>query len=98
VEYRANIRTMERRLGPVARQATLPRHALWNEFLERLAGPEACAFHNDNWTCFGDMRFTRRLLRDMGMSQQSIEVSVAYLENHGGYCDCEVVFNLGPRR
>ncbi len=89
---------MKHPLNPLARQPLLPRHALWNEFLERLAGPEACNFRNDQWTCFGDLRFTQRLLRDMGMDEHSIEVSVAYLEDHGGYCDCEVVFNLGPRR
>jgi Protein of unknown function (DUF2695) len=89
---------MEQQPAPPACQPILPRHARWNEFLERLASPEACNFHNDQWTCFGDMRFTQRILRDMGLDEYSIEVSTTYFKDHGGYCDCEVVFNVGPQR
>jgi Protein of unknown function (DUF2695) len=33
----------------------------------------------------------------MGLSEVAIEVCMAYFEDHGGYCDCEVVFNVaGP--
>jgi hypothetical protein len=76
----------------------LPRHARWDEFLERLAGSGACNFQTDRWTCFGDMRFTERILREMGLDEQSISVSTAYFRDHGGYCDCEVIFNVGPAR
>jgi Protein of unknown function (DUF2695) len=31
----------------------------------------------------------------MGPSERATEISLAYFEDHGGYCDCEVVLNLG---
>ena len=86
----------------------LPRHPRWEEFVERLCGPEGCNFiegrtvNETRWTCFGgkDKRFSHRILRDMGLSEQAIAVSLAYFEDHGGHCDCEVAFNVGydPRR
>jgi hypothetical protein len=77
-------------------EPVLPRHPRWGEFLERLAGPGACDFHRDRWTCFGDLRFTNRILRDMGLDVRAIEISTAYFKDHGGYCDCEVIFNVDP--
>jgi hypothetical protein len=78
-------------------QPILPSHHRWEEFLDRLAGPEGCNFGETSWTCFGgvDKRFSRRILAAMGFSEQAIEASLAYFEQHGGYCDCEVVFNVG---
>jgi Protein of unknown function (DUF2695) len=69
-----------------------PRHLRWDEFIQRLGGPEACNFQNDQWTCFGDVRFINRILREMGLDTRSTGVSVAYFRDHGAYCDCEVVF------
>ena len=80
----------------------LPRHPRWEEFLDRLCGPEGCDFQEATmtWTCFGgtDKRFSRRVLAGMGLSERAIEVSLAYFEDHGGHCDCEVVFNVGEAR
>jgi len=76
----------------------LPRHPRWDEFIERLAGPNACNFQTDRWTCFGDMQFTTRILREMGLDEPSINVSTAYFRDHGGYCDCEVIFNVDHPR
>jgi hypothetical protein len=78
----------------------LPRHPRWEEFIERLAGPEGCDFTDTTWTCFGgeDKRFSRKILADMGLSELAIQLSLAYFEDHGGYCDCEVVFNVGLPR
>jgi hypothetical protein len=72
----------------------LPRHARWEEFLERLCGPEGCDFRGQRWTCQGDHRFTRAILSSMGISEAAAEVSIAYFHDHHGYCDCEVVFNV----
>ena len=73
-----------------------PRHPRWEEFLDRLRGPEGCNFQT-TWTCYGgtDKRYSRRILAGMGLTQREIEASLAYFEDHGGYCDCEVVMNLG---
>jgi Protein of unknown function (DUF2695) len=79
-------------------QPILPRHPRWEEFLDRLYGPEGCNFKT-TWTCFGgtDKRFSREILTRMGLSDRAIAVSLAYFEDHGGYCDCEVVLNVGSR-
>jgi len=74
----------------------LPRHPGWEEFIQRLAGPKACNFDGDHWTCSGDLRFVKRILRDVGLDDASIRVSTAYCKDHGAFCDCEVVF-MGDR-
>lgn len=94
VRARANIRSMQQEPPTPTCRPILPRHPHWGEFLERLAGPDACNFTADRWTCFGDVRYTKRILRDMGQDELSIEVSTAYFRDHGGYCDCEVIFNI----
>jgi len=76
----------------------LPGHPRWDEFVDRLSGREACNFHSDRWTCFGDLRFTKRILRQMGLDELSIDVSTTYFKDHGGYCDCEVIFNVDHPR
>jgi hypothetical protein len=75
----------------------LPGHPRWMEFLQRLCGPEGCNFTETRWTCFGgdDKRFSRGILAEMGLSSPAIAISLAYFEDHGGHCDCEVVFNVG---
>ncbi|HEY7199626.1 MAG TPA: DUF2695 domain-containing protein [Candidatus Dormibacteraeota bacterium] len=76
----------------------LPRHPRWNEFIERLSGPEGCNFRDTRWTCHGtEKRFCREILTRMGLSDRAIAISLAYFEDHGGYCDCEVVLNVGSR-
>ena len=72
----------------------LPRHHRWNEFVRRLLGPEGCDLQGSSWTCFGDVRFTKRILQNMGFDQPSIEVSTTYFKHHGGFCDCEVLLNV----
>jgi hypothetical protein len=76
----------------------LPKHPRWLEFVERLAGPEGCNFGERGWTCFGDVRFTRQILLQMEMRPGPIEVCLAYFRDHGGYCDCEVIFNVAEAR
>ncbi|MHB8510007.1 MAG: DUF2695 domain-containing protein [Candidatus Dormibacteria bacterium] len=71
----------------------LPRDHRWEAFLERLSGPGFCAWQ-ETWTCHGDLRFTKKVLAEMGLSPQAIAVSLQYFMNHGGYCDCEVVMNV----
>jgi hypothetical protein len=70
----------------------------WREFFDRLEGPEGCDFSEDGsrWTCSGkgDFPLTRKLLADMGLPEDRIEECIAHFEKHGGYCDCEVVFNV----
>jgi hypothetical protein len=59
---------------------------------------EATAFErgagNDfrfNW--HSDHRFSRELL-DLEYYGVDVEASLAYFRHHGGFCDCEVLFNV----
>ncbi len=81
--------------SPVA--PILPGHPRWNEFVDCLVGPEGCAFNGETWTCFGDTRFTERLLRQMELDPATIAICTRHFRRRGGYCDCEVVFNVGHR-
>jgi Protein of unknown function (DUF2695) len=79
-----------------------PEHPRWDEFIDRLAGFEGCDFRESDdgsgaWTC--DARdhtrpFCRSIMQHMGLSRGAIAASLAYFEEHGGYCDCEVLFNV----
>jgi len=75
-----------------------PSHPLWEEFCERLEGPEGCDFQKDEydhitWNCKGghDKPKARTILATMYID---IESSLKYFEEHGGYCDCEILFNV----
>ena len=81
-----------------ADEPILPRHPRWDEFIERLAGPDGCDFQKDEWICSGELEMTRRILREMGLEDASIDVSTSYFKDHSAYCDCEVVINIGRVR
>jgi hypothetical protein len=81
-----------------------PDHDRWEEFLDRLGGPEGCDFQENEDgppTSICDPSdltkpACRRIMRRMGLSRREIAASLAYFEQHGGYCDCEVLFNVDP--
>ena len=85
-------------MNPLLSDLILPQHPRWKEFVERLAGAEGCDFGGHGWMCFGDLRFTRQILKQMRMRPAPIEVCVAYFKDHGGDCDCEVIFNIVKAR
>lgn len=72
-------------------------HARWEEFCERLAGPEGCNFSDDGWLCAGgrDKTFATAILESMGGID--VAASLSYFERNGGYCDCEILFNVDVR-
>jgi hypothetical protein len=81
------------------KQLMTPNHELWDEFYQRLEGPEGCNFRNDDdgktvWSCDGDMDkpLSRAILKKY--KSVDIESTLQYFESHGGYCDCEVLFNV----
>ena len=45
------------------------------------------------WTCDGKLTFTRQILRAR-FPGVSIEKTIKYLQDRGGYCDCEVLLNV----
>lgn len=79
-------------------------HPRWNEFLDRLEGPEGCDFkektpgdaNSITWKCNGgkDKTFATRILKDMDLSETEIQDSLDYFDAHGGHCDCEILFNV----
>ena len=74
-----------------------PSHRRWEEFRDRLQGIEGCNFRKDDnnktiWNCGGNHLFSRTILKSM--PEIDIEKTINYFETHGGYCDCEVLFNV----
>ena len=81
-------------------------HSRWKEFLYRLEGSEGCNFQGNfddegelitesvTWECSGgnNKDFAIAILFDMG--NIDIEKSLKYFEDNGGYCDCEILFNV----
>ena len=74
-------------------------HPRWEEFLQRLEGPEGCDFREDElgnvtWRCVGgnNKDFAIKILKDMGGID--IEKSLAFFDDNGGHCDCEILFNV----
>jgi len=67
----------------------------WNEFVTRLAGEEGCNFTEDGkWQCSGksERPFATNILEKMG--NIDIPATMEYFEEHGGFCDCEILFNV----
>jgi hypothetical protein len=58
----------------------------WYEFTKAL---EAAV---SKWSCQHDHYQAERIMTEMGGID--IEASIAYFEAHGGYCDCEILFNV----
>lgn len=79
----------------------------WKAFIAALEGPIGCNFHykvpgdakSITWTCAGgtDQSIARKILTTMKLKPAEIEETLAYCTEHGGYCDCEIVFNLSGR-
>ena len=77
----------------------VPGHERWNEFVERLEGPEGCWLRtNDDGAVIGDcdngLERSTRILRAMGCNAAEVKVTLEYFRRHGGYCDCEVLLNV----
>ncbi len=76
-----------------------PAHPLWEEFVQRLEGPEGCDFQQDEtgqwqWQCQGGTDKSKAIAILETMPDIDVEASLDYFERHGGYCDCEILFNV----
>lgn len=74
----------------------------WDEFYDRMEGPEGCDFRKDEagkitWRCEGgrDKSYAEAILKAMGGFD--VAASCAFFEEMGGYCDCEILFNVEDR-
>jgi len=43
--------------------------------------------------CNGTLKYTKIFLKSRNLSEQDINDFCKYCENHGGYCDCEILYN-----
>ncbi len=74
-----------------------PQHPRWDEFADKLGGKDGCDFTDDGkWKCGGgkDKTFSTTILHSMGFDDGFIARSMSYFELHGGFCDCEILFNI----
>jgi hypothetical protein len=79
----------------------------WNTFFALLNGPGACDFQQTDpedaatttWNCGGGMDKTHatRILTGMELPKSTIAAVLAYVEDYGGHCDCEILFNALER-
>lgn len=70
----------------------------WRVFCNRLSGKEGCNFKGKDvksmtWRCNNRMSrpFASKILKSMGFN---VAGTLRYFEKHGGYCDCEILFNV----
>lgn len=75
-----------------------PDHPAWEEFYERLSGPEESKSQEHPTgdlasTCDGSIKRPRatKILHEMGAD---VEASLDYFAAQGGYCDCEIILNV----
>ena len=46
-------------------------------------------------TCFGDFRHSKKILAELGFADKEEQFDIFHvLMNEGGYCDCEILFNV----
>lgn len=79
----------------------------WGEYFDRLEGPEGCDFREKEpgnpdsvtFLCKGgmDKTFSEKILSAMGIPDDRRFGVLRYVENLGGHCDCEVLFNAAER-
>ena len=79
-----------------------PGNPRWREFTERLDGPEGCDFRqldpgdpmSITCNCMGDdiPRLAIGILHKMG--GVDIPRSIGFFRQYGGYCDCEILYNV----
>jgi hypothetical protein len=62
-------------------------HPRWTNFLEFVN----ILFEYNDRRCSGDSKFARFVLSKEGVD---IEKSIEYLQDNGGYCDCEILMNV----
>lgn len=74
--------------------------ALIIRYLRMLKGKEGCNFHKGYkgqliWKCAGGRSkvLSRKILKKLNLSPADISRVLSLAEKHGGYCDCEILFN-----
>ena len=78
-----------------------------DEFFKKLEGPLGCDFKEKvpgkvdsiSWRCAGgnDKSLSIKILTEMGIQQKNIDQFLQDCHEHGGHCDCEIIFNAKER-
>jgi len=77
------------------------KHPRFEEFIARLEGPAGCNFREvagqPVWDCKEQLARPHAcaILQSMGFAQNEISKSLEFFESRGGFCDCEIVLNVG---
>jgi len=80
-----------------------PESPRWDEFANGLSMMMTRGCGEGQWRCDGDgfganpehvHRYAKTVMRNMG--NVDIEGTLAYCKEHGGGCDCEILFNVDP--
>jgi hypothetical protein len=58
-----------------------PLHTRWPEFITKLKATK----------CGHSYSHSTKILKDMKLN---VDLSIAFFRQHGGYCDCEIVWNV----
>ena len=79
-----------------------PDNERWEEFAEKLEGEEGCDFKEKvkgdpksiTWKCSSkpERPLATAILEKMG--NVNIAKTLKYFDEHGGHCDCEILFNV----
>ena len=71
-------------------------HPKFQYFCWKLCDPDACDFKQVDgewiWSCDNQLTHTRRILEEMG--DIDVEATMKYFKENGGYCDCEIIWNV----
>jgi len=77
-------------------------HERWAEFASILEGEQGCNFREREdgetiWDCSAgtDKSLTKSILIRF-FPETDIDKTMDYFESNGGYCDCEILFNVNP--
>ncbi|MBD3185025.1 DUF2695 domain-containing protein [Candidatus Poribacteria bacterium] len=65
----------------------------FDKFYNILAGEEGCNVTDQCCICHSDHRFTKKILRKY-FPKEDVNKFIAWCKSKGGYCDCEIIFNV----
>lgn len=86
----------------MANEIMTPTNERWEEFIERLEGKEGCDFKDKikdkpesiTWKCPSKKNKPLATAILKKMRNINIKKSLKYFDEHGGHCDCEILFNV----
>jgi hypothetical protein len=79
-------------VGVKPEEAMTPSNPRWQEFAKLLES----RLEGKTTPCKAgrDKTQATAVMKEMGLGEDLISVSRAYFESHGGFCDCEIIYNI----